>query len=370
MAIVAVVVALPLAVDIAWYTLCGETLLFENPLGKQVLIVGAAALFTLALAVSRTRSATQQANTALKQAASAEYGRRTDRYTTGVNMLSDETLLVRIGGLNLLKQLVHDDPERFGLVACETIISFIRHPPHNKGTQCVVTATTGAVAPEDSGDAKEDWFGTPGPYRLREDVNEAVLQLSELGAILRKANIQEGRYIPRVFGSDIRGLVVDSRDLDSIAFSDVNAQGADLTRSNLRNTSWFRCDLRSADLSRSDLTGSRFYFSCLESANMSSCNLKNATIVVWDGPPVFENACLTDATINLETPSQAADVAQQGWAWSDMPGNIGVRVSSYRPYARLFDAQHRPADWPRRGAMTDGYGPPPGAHPVEEPSPA
>lgn len=335
----------------------------QQQAATQGVLVAGGALLALVLAVWRsltakrqTDIANRQAKTASQQAAAAEYGRRTDRFTTGVNMLANESLLVRIGGLNLLAQLARDDPERFGLAVCETIISFVQYPPHNTKEQPVVSTKLQEL--DSKFDTYQNHLIEVASSQLRGDVNEAVIRLSELGAIVRKASGQHRNYVPKISNSDISGLKLSRRELSWLSFNKVSMQGASLASANLQNTSWVECDLTGANFESSNLTESRFLACCFKHTVLDYCLFQNANLHVTGDSFALYDACLASALISTSTKAHADLMAGQGWTWSDMPAVFSVQGRTNSAKTRIFPSESRPADWPKPPFAGAGYRPP------------
>ena len=119
-----------------------------------------AGVIALLFAYWRSRVAERQANT-------AQQGLLNDRYQKGAEMLGNEVLAVRLGGIYALQRLAEEHPEQYHVQIMRLFCGFVRHPTRYesaKTEQDHIEAK--AVTEEDQRDS------TP---RLREDV-QAVMQ--------------------------------------------------------------------------------------------------------------------------------------------------------------------------------------------------
>ena len=71
-------------------------------------------------------AALRQAKTALRQAETAQSGLLNERFQKGAEMLGNDLLSVRLGGIYALKHLAVDNPEQFHVQCMEQLCAFIR----------------------------------------------------------------------------------------------------------------------------------------------------------------------------------------------------------------------------------------------------
>jgi hypothetical protein len=76
----------------------------------------------LVLAMWRTWLSSQQTDTALRQSQLAERGHMTDRFHTGMQMLGDDSMVTRLGGITVLNNLSIDERERYGVNVGEIFV--------------------------------------------------------------------------------------------------------------------------------------------------------------------------------------------------------------------------------------------------------
>lgn len=338
----------------------------------QSLVVTGGGIIALILAAWRSFTARRQADiannqarTAARQAEAAEYGRRTDRYTTGVRMLGDELMMIRMGGLDLLAQLSRDDPERFGRAVCDTLAAFVRHPPHDTAGQRVVQAWNGDIemAPDD--DESED---SPQAltYRLRPDVNEAVVRLGGLAEDLHRRQGFPTRYRPNLSEADLRGLQADGACLWRIDFTRARLTNAQLTGATAQWVQFSQTDLRGANLSRADLTGSFILRVLAADADLSRANLERSFISSFDALRLAKGAHVSGAAINIPTGgARGTEAILQGlWAWRDKPPHLNGPKGNAGGVS-LYDEELRPG-WRNREPFPwrADFGPPDEARPL------
>ena len=330
----------------------------ENALtATQSLVATGGAIIALMLAAWRTLTAKQQADTsnrqaatALRQAETAEYGQRTSRYATGVNMLTNELLMVRIGGVDVLAGLAREDPKRFGRPICDTLAAFVRHPPHNRDDQLVVQSLSST---EDAAGSKTD----ASTYRLRPDVNAAVLTLGTLSSELRRVRGLHSDYRVDLSKADLRGLDARFAELPMMEFTDARLDNADLHSACLRDCWFFGTGLCNANLQAADLNGSRIVSANADGAKLSYANLANAAIAMHVHLP--SASCLHVSACVIDGPAAELNskVLRNAWAWRDQPPRPLGGSDQGKLQIELYDEALRPG-WEVVSGPSLGYGPP------------
>ena len=170
------------------------------------LVIGG--VIAVLLAVWRSLVATRQADTAQHQTSIARQGLLNERYQKAAEMLGNENLFVRLGGVYALQALIEEHPEQYYVSCMRLLCALVRNPPADLNLPSL---------------SDREMTRSGGGIRLRGDV-QAVMDImrsrdDRLTALERKAS-----------------FVVDFR-------------GADLRGSNLRSVNFTRVDLRDADLS-------------------------------------------------------------------------------------------------------------------------
>ena len=179
------------------------------------------------LAIWRSLVADKPATSAQRQTAIAQQGLLNDRYQKAAEMLGNENLFVRLGGVYALQALIEEYPEQYYVLCMRLLCALVRNPPADEYLTSL---------------SDREMTRSGGGIRLRADV-QAVMDMmrsrdDRLIALERK-----------------EGLVVDFR-------------GADLRGANFRSVNFTGVDLRDADLSGAYAVG----------ANMSNVGLSGARL--------------------------------------------------------------------------------------------
>ena len=201
----------------------------------------------------QAKTANEQAKTANEQAKTAARGLRNERYQKGADMLGNDTLATRLGGVYALEQLAHDHPEEYHIQIVKLLCVFIRHPAEDGRPE---SGGADGGGPDDSAYV---------PVRhCAPDIEAAAQAIGDR----RVAN-------DRCVESDRRGFVLNLRgaNLSGANLSGANLSGAHLEEADLRDANLEEADLRAADLRDANLEGAH-----LEGANLWHANLWNANL--------------------------------------------------------------------------------------------
>ena len=277
-------------------------------------------------AQEQASAAQRQVRAVQEQAGIAQKSLLNERYQKGAEMLGDDTLSVRLGGIYALERLAAEHPEQYHVQVMKLLCAFARHPtededyqrklaehnadPHNlPSPREDVMAAIEAIGSRD--DARVE-IEKNQDFRLNlmgVDLSHAQIGDKNLsGAMLNRANLT-GTNIFSVNLSNaflLRTIMKDAR-LNNVDFTDARAQGVDLTNarvdqhekplfsldgSKLYDAQLYEVDLsgeliQRAHLDRvritySDLSGARFLHSHLPEAEISESNLAGARIVRTD----------------------------------------------------------------------------------------
>lgn len=221
----------------------------------SAILVPVAGLAAIAVAAWRSSAAQLQAETLAKQAATQarnvlllEQGQVTERFTRAVEMLADDRLSVRLGGIYSLERIAKDSDSDHWTVM-EVLCSYVR-----------------AWAPEpklevDSDPRKE-------PAKTSMDI-QAILTV--LGRRSAKSE-EEGQWL------DLSGANLSKANLYGANLSRVNLAGANLKRATLRKARLCRATLIGANLSKATLSGVDFSVANLSVANFSDAGLSEVDL--------------------------------------------------------------------------------------------
>lgn len=191
--------------------------------------------------------ATWRSWVAWRQAEVAHQSLLNERYQKAAEMLGNENLSVRLGGVYALQALIEEQPEQYYVSCMRLLCAFVRNPPPDKQLPSL---------------SDREMTNSRGGIKLRGDVQ----------AVIDMMRTRDDRLI--ALESEKR-FVVDFR-------------GADLRGSNLWNVNFTKVDLRDADLSGASavranmshvgLSGARLYKTILASADLSGAYFDGADI--------------------------------------------------------------------------------------------
>ena len=219
----------------------------------------------LGLAIWRNRVADRQAK-------AAEQTLLNERYQRGAEMLGNENLPVRMGGIYALQKLATDHPKEYHITIMDLFCAFVRFP----------TKDSDIVSEIDS-------YGEPGQQRslLRADVQDVMRALggrSESGVYL-EASVEYHLYLR-------------DANLSSLQIADAVLSGAWLSNANLSNASLPRANLSGARIHSADLSGIILREADLSEANLAGALLIRANLRASDlSGTRLTNADLTDASL-------------------------------------------------------------------------
>ena len=184
-------------------------------------------------------AARDQADSALRQADTAQRGLLNERYQRGAEMLGSDVLSARLRGIYALARLAKEHPEEYHIQIMELLCAFARYP------------TEDANFPEQPEDANK--------FVLREDVQAAMRVVGARGKRhLRLAG--KGAYHIDLHGADLRGGELRGLDLSS--------PSPDMIRSMPVGQAMSNAGLRT-DLSGARLHGADFLFSTISGVDFS-----------------------------------------------------------------------------------------------------
>ena len=184
-------------------------------------------------------AARDQADSALRQADSAQQGLLNERYQKGAEMLGSEVLSVRMGGIYALQRLAEEHPKQYHVQIMRLFCAFARHPKKDQEHET-----------EPSSD--ETLLG------LREDVQaimERIGSRDETRVVLEK----EAKYPLNLYRANLQNANLPKADLSGAllyktVLSDANLQNANLSGARLWDADLTGTALRNANLSRANLS--------------------------------------------------------------------------------------------------------------------
>ena len=185
-----------------------------------------------------------------RQADTAQQGLLNERYQQGAQMLGNEVLSVRLGGIYALQRLADDHPERYHVQIMRLFCAFVRHPTGDPSLEPVpVDAKSGPTS------------------EIRQDVEAILSVICSRG----RSRIELERR--EAFRPDLRGA-----ELRGVQFGDADLSGAMLHHSRLGGANFWNTDLSGAYLNFADLSGAQFYNVKCSSTSFWSSNLSGAML--------------------------------------------------------------------------------------------
>ena len=173
-----------------------------------LLIGGAVALV---FGIWRTVVAHQQLNV-------AQRGLLNDRYQKGAEMLSNNSLAVRLGGIYALRNLAQESPEQYHVQVIRLLCAFVRHPFNGESTRFSI--------PREDTQAAMDVIGSR---------NQTLIEFEETE-----------NFVPNLSG--ITGLTLEYANLSGAVLANVNLSGSVLSDANLSDSVLSNANLSSARL--------------------------------------------------------------------------------------------------------------------------
>ena len=196
-----------------------------------------AGLVALPLAVWRSLVAERQAGAAQRQADAAQQSLLNERYQRGAEMLGNEVLSVRIGGVYALQRLAEEHPEQYHIQIIRLFCSFVRHPTKDEGIKAR--------------------SGTEEAPRLREDVQAVMAAIGSRQ--MRQLELEwDANFKLDLRYADLSSLWLEDANLSEAKLWDVNLCGAMPFRANLSGAELWYANLSRAALDDTNLSGTEF----------------------------------------------------------------------------------------------------------------
>ncbi len=267
-----------------WEELRGDDESLSSTIRNLGLVGGGIVAIVLAVwrslvAQKQAEAALRQADTALRQAETAQKGLLNERYQQGAEMLGNDVLSVRLGGIYALQRLAEEHPEQYHIQIARLFCAFARHPTQGKppGSE----QSTGDSGPAMS-EAEEQMKHLldrlrPVPWSLmREDVKAVIEAIS----FRRRSCIALERAA--YYSLDLQGANLASMhgmgDLSNADLSGANLASTYLLNVNLSDAKLFFVDLSNALLVKANLSGAHFSGANLSDARLSGANLSGTEL--------------------------------------------------------------------------------------------
>ena len=245
-----------------WEVLHSEQDSVSTTVRNLGLLIGG--VIAILLAVWRSIVAERQADT-------AQQSLMNERYQKGAEMIGNEVLSVRLGGIYALGRLAAEHPEEYHLQVMELFCEFVRHPTRNQRIE---------IPPEN--DQEQD------DRTLRADVQNVMRVIgfrSPTGIALEQGSKEFKLYLRDANLSDLQ---VQSPNLSGAWLTNANLSGAILPRADLSSSRLRQATLCGAEFRHADLSDAKFWGANLSGAILSNANLSGADLCGADAhSPVY-----------------------------------------------------------------------------------
>ena len=248
---------------------------------RNVGLVGAG-LIALPLALWRSIVADRQAKTAQESLLN-------ERYQRGAEMLGNEVLSVRLGGIYALQRLAEEHPEQYHVQIMRLFCAFARFPTKDDGRGAgQVLNESGRILDvrqdveaiiQSIGIRSKFQMGLEREHGFKLDLQWAVLpRIQLLDLDLSNAFMQH---------CQLPGANIANSDLTDTFLNDADLSGAEFHNVTFRRTGFSTTNLVGAMLQEAKMVRVGFH----NKTNLSGANLDRANLT----GAIFENAILTDA---------------------------------------------------------------------------
>jgi len=213
-----------------------------------------------------------------RTAALTQAGQYTDRYIKAIQLISDDQLNARLGGLYALEQLAKEAPATYHATIVDVLAAYIRDrapwPP---------AAPTALDRPSRRLDANNGVAGRTVP--MEETLPRPAIDIQAALTILGRRTTRHGqRQLPRENGrvdltdSDLRGVTLQELHLDGADLSGAHLERADMRHAYLQGADLSGVYLEGANLSQAQLQGAYLPGAHLERVNLRGANLERANL--------------------------------------------------------------------------------------------
>ncbi len=239
-------------------------------------------------------------------------GKLTDRFSKAVELLGNEKLEIRLGGIYALERIARDSQKDHWTVM-EVLTAFVRENAQKKSEEIVFSgekdASNSVDKPREDIQAimtvigRRKWVETETPRRLDlSGINLAKCNLREANlsgarlfeanlvfADLREANLSYATLsradlsYADLKSADLRGASLNNANLGGINLCDAKLAWAKLQKANLGGANLERANLYwtlldGADLNKANLTNAYVWRTDLNEVNLSEADLDNTTL--------------------------------------------------------------------------------------------
>ena len=222
-------------------------------------------VLALIFALWRGWVAQQQSATAQRQADIAQQSLLNERYERGAEMLGNDVLSVRLGGIFALRRLAEEHPEQYHIQIMELLCAFVRNPTGKERDAALVFIDDDETAP------------IP-----REDVVAAMVAIGRRTESGLQTELSANFRLD-LHGADIGGISVENMNwcrsnLRRANLSYVNLRQVDLSDSNLEWARMYQSELRRVDFTRTNLCHANLFNTSATCADFSLSDLRDSTM--------------------------------------------------------------------------------------------
>ncbi len=225
----------------------------------------------------------------------------TARFSKAVELLGDNRLEARLGGIYLLERVAKDSPVDHWIVM-EVLTSYIRDKSTGRNSRSSPpTDIQAALTVIGRRETQNDLPG--GQLDLSQtNLSQALLMNADLSHVnLKAANLTKAN----LEGSHLEGANLAQADLHQVDLSSAHLNRADCSRANFNQANLFGVNLESANLLQADLSEAILNKAILISATLVEANLTQASLV----EATLSNANLIGANL-LEANLSAANLTK------------------------------------------------------------
>ncbi|MEA5621164.1 pentapeptide repeat-containing protein [Cronbergia sp. UHCC 0137] len=244
------------------------------------IFAGIAVFFNAYQASRSANAANENAKAANKNAQAAEDKQITERFSKAIELLGNQQIEVKLGGIYALEQIAKDSPEKYHWTIMEVLTAFVRENAPLK---------------------KEEEAEKEEIPKLRIDIQAALtvigrrnceneqenqrLDLSKIdirGANLYKANLEGANFTlsnlqgVSLFEADLQKALLFGIKLQNAYLNNANFQDVDIAKANLQEADLSNANLQGADLNKANLQDVVLYRANLQGANLNKANLQDA----------------------------------------------------------------------------------------------
>ena len=228
-----------------------------------------AGIIALPLALWRSFVAHSQAKSAQGQLAATQQSLRQERYQRGIEMLWNELLPARMGGIYALLRLAESHPEEYHLQVMEPLCAFVRNP-YGIGKPMDRDVTGWEAVHMDSWESIQS-----SPFR--EDVRAIIYAISKRGTTAKDIE-KEREYRPDLTYAnftfaDLTHMDLSGTDLTGALFLGARCNHTNFSGAVLRYANFFSARCLDADLRDTTLEEAK-----LEHANMISSDFSDSKL--------------------------------------------------------------------------------------------